>query len=294
MLVDQYLVYLENANLQKSLISVSLIILVGLVKSILKRVLVDRGKKLNKNYRSQVNTLNNSLNISLVFFILVLWSSEIQQFALSIAAFMFAIVFATKEFIQCFIGYFYYLSARPFRIGDWIQVQDGVGEVIVADWTKITMLEVDLQSNSYTGKHLFIPNNQLLLKTVKNLNFLRRYSMNHFTITCEPLIDITPIIDKLEISAQGYFEDFADVAERYKKFIEKRMDIDFISIEPTFYVHTNQFAKICITIDLFCPVELNLKIQQAITKEFFCLWHQSLKQQGSTIVMDDPKILSDQ
>jgi MscS family membrane protein len=293
MLVDQYLVYLENTNLQKSIISVSLIIVVGVVQSILKRVLVDRGKKLNKNYRSQVNTLNNSLNISLVFFILVLWSSEIQQFALSIAAFMFAIVFATKEFIQCFIGYFYYLSARPFRIGDWIQVQDGVGEVIVADWTKITMLEVDLQSNSYTGKHLFIPNNQLLSKTVKNLNFLRRYSMNHFTITCEPLIDINPIIDKLEISAQGYFEDFADVAERYKKFIEKRMDIDFISIDPSFHVHTNQFAKICITIDLFCPVELNLKIQQAITKEFFCLWHESVKQQGNTATIDDIKVLSD-
>jgi small-conductance mechanosensitive channel len=292
MFVDQYFVYLENTNLQKSVISVCLIILVGVVKSILKRVLVDRGKKLNKNYRSQVNTLNNSLNISLVFFILVLWSSEIQQFALSIAAFMFAIVFATKEFIQCFIGYFYYLSARPFRIGDWIQVQDGVGEVIVADWTKVTMLEVDLHSNSYTGKHLFIPNNQLLLKTVKNLNFLRRYSMNQFTITCEPLIDVIPIIEKLSVSAQKYCEDFADVAERYKNVIEKRMDIDFINVEPNFHIHTNQYAKVCITVDLFCPVEQNLKIQQAITKEFFYLWHQNLKEQEKMSRSEDIKVLS--
>ncbi len=76
MLVDQFIVYLENTNLQKTIISVSLIILVGVINSILKRVLVDRGKKLNKNLRSQVNTSNNSLYISLVFFILVLWSSE--------------------------------------------------------------------------------------------------------------------------------------------------------------------------------------------------------------------------
>ena len=294
MLVDQYLVYLENTNLQKSVITVCLIILVGVVKSIMKRVLVDRGKKLNKNYRSQVNTLKNSLNISLVFLILALWSSEIQQFALSLAAFMFAIVFATKEYIQCFLGYFFYLSARPFRIGDWIQVQDGVGEVIVADWTKVTLLEVDLHSNSYTGKHLFIPNNQLLLKTVKNLNFLRRYSMNQFTITCEPLIDINPIIEKLEQSANEYCEDFADVAERYKNVIEKRMDIEFISVEPHFHVHTNQYAKICITVDLFCPVEQNLKIQQAITREFFFLWHESVKQNESVLLKEQVKALPDQ
>ncbi|MFQ3249657.1 MAG: MscS family membrane protein [Glaciecola sp.] len=294
MLVDPYLVYLENTNLQKSVISVCLIILVAVVKSILKRVLVDRGKKLNKNYRSQVNTLNNSLNISLVFLILALWSSEIQQFALSIAAFMFAIVFATKEFIQCFIGYIYYLSARPFRIGDWIQVQDGVGEVIVADWTKVTLLEVDLHSNSYTGKHLFIPNNQLLLKTVKNLNFLRRYSMNQFTITCEPLIDLNPIIEKLEQSANEYCADFADVAERYKNVIEKRMDLDFISIEPHFQVHTNQYAKVCITVDLFCPVEQNLKIQQAITREFFSLWHQCLEKNDKVLLKEQVKALPEQ
>ncbi|WP_229333463.1 mechanosensitive ion channel family protein [Glaciecola sp. MH2013] len=242
----------------------------------MKRVLVDRGKKHKKNYRSQVNTLNNSLNISLVFFIVIFWSGEIQEFALSIAAFMFAIVFATKEYIQCFLGYFFYLSARPFRIGDWIQVQDGIGEVIAADWTKVTLLEVDPHSNAYTGKHLFIPNNQLLLKTVKNLNFLRRYSMHQFTITCEPLIDIVPIVSHLEKRAEQYLADFHDVAERYKSVIEKRMDIEFIEIKPHFHIHTNKFAKVCITVDLFCPVEQNLAIEQSITQEFFQLWHLEL------------------
>jgi small-conductance mechanosensitive channel len=284
--IDQYFIYLQDSNLQKSIISVCLIILVGITKSVLKRVLVDRGKKLNKNYRSQVNTLNNSLNISLVFFIIIFWSGEIQQFALSIAAFMFAIVFATKEYIQCFIGYFYYLSARPFRIGDWIQVQEGVGEVMASDWAKITLLEVDLHSNSYTGKHLFIPNNQLLLKTVKNLNFLRRYCMNQFTLTCEPLIDVVPIVEHLEKRAEEYCADFVDVAERYKSVIEKRMDIEFISVKPHFHIHTNQFAKICITVDLFCPVEQNLAIQQAITKEFFELWHKVLKNEEANKKID--------
>jgi len=270
-MLEEYFQYMENSNLQKTIITVCLVLLIGMAKSIIQRIVVNRAKKKQRTYRSRVNRVNNSVNIALVIFILALWSSEIQEFALSIAAFMFAIVFATKEYIQCFIGYLYYVSARPFRIGDWIQLQDGVGEVIATDWAKVTILEVDLPSNSYTGKHLFIPNNQMVLKTVKNLNFLRRYCMTEFTLTCEPKTNVFPIVQKLKENALGYCADFADVAERYKSLIEKRMDVEFISIEPGFQVHTNRFANICIAVNLFCPVEENISLQQKITQDFFNL-----------------------
>jgi small-conductance mechanosensitive channel len=203
----------------------------------------------------------------------VLWATEIQSFAFSIAAFMFAIVFATKEYLQCYLGYFYYVSARPFRIGDWIQINEGVGEVIAADWTKLTLLEIDLHTNSYTGKHLFIPNHQILLKPVRNLNFLRRYTLSSFTITCEPTIDVFPVVEELRELALEFCKDFIDVAERYKGVIEKRLDVEFIPTGPHFTVDTNQFAKICIGVDIFCPIEQSIALRQQITQAFFNIWY---------------------
>lgn len=270
-MLDAYYSLMQDPQLQQSIISICLLFLLILLKRLFKTVLVSRARKLKTSYRSKVNTMNNSLNIAFVLIVLAIWSSEIQEFALSIAAFTVAIVFATKEYIQCFIGYLYYASARPFRINDWIQVQDGVGEVIATDWAKVTLLEVDLQTNSYTGKHLFIPNNQLLLKTVKNLNFLRRYCITEFTLTCEPKTNITFIVKELQKRASKYCEDFADVAQRYKTLIEKRMDVEFISTEPSFHVHTNELANICVSVDIFCPVEQNLLLQQKITEDFFSL-----------------------
>ena len=270
-MLEAYFSMMQDKQLQQSIMSVCLFFLLILFKRIFKAVLVARARKKKSSYRSKVNTMNNSLNIGFVLVVLAIWSSEIQQFALSIAAFTVAIVFATKEYIQCFIGYLYYASARPFRINDWIQIQDGVGEVIATDWAKVTLLEVDLQTNSYTGKHLFIPNNQMLLKTVKNLNFLRRYCLTEFTLTCEPKTNITYIVEELKKRAIVYCEDFADVAQRYKTLIEKRMDVEFISAEPTFRVHTNELANICVSVDIFCPVEQNLVLQQKITEDFFSL-----------------------
>ncbi|WP_371193155.1 mechanosensitive ion channel family protein [Glaciecola sp. SC05] len=268
--------YMADPTIEKGVISIGLIIAVGLIKSVLRSVILKRSRKKKSGYRSKVNTMRNTLNISLVFILIVLWASEIQSFAFSIAAFMFAIVFATKEYLQCYLGYFYYVSARPFRIGDWIQINEGVGEVIAADWTKITLLEVDQHTNSYTGKHLFIPNHQILLKPVRNLNFLRRYTLSSFTITCEPTIDVFPIVETLKADALDYCREFIDVAERYKGVIEKRLDVEFIPVEPHFSVNTNQFAKICISVDLFCPIEQSISLRQKITQQFFKLWHQEV------------------
>ncbi|MFC4699510.1 mechanosensitive ion channel family protein [Glaciecola siphonariae] len=268
--------YLADPTIGKGVISIALIIIVALIKSVLGRSIIKRSKKKKTGYRSKVNTMRNTLNISLVFILIVLWAGEIQAFTFSIAAFMVAIVFATKEYLQCYLGYFYYVSARPFRIGDWIQINEGVGEVIAADWTKITMLEVDQHTNSYTGKHLFIPNHQILLKPVRNLNFLRRYTLSSFTITCEPTIDVFPVVEELRNHALDFCKDFIDVAERYKGVIEKRLDVEFIPIEPHFSVDTNQFAKICIGVDIFCPIEESIPLRQKITQQFFKLWHEKV------------------
>ena len=105
-----------------------------------------------------VNSIKNFINFILIVVLFGLWAGELQNFALSIAAFSVAIVLATREFIQCVIGFFYLISTRPFRIGDWIEVNESVGEVAATDWIKSTLLEVDPHTYEYTGKTLFIPN----------------------------------------------------------------------------------------------------------------------------------------
>ena len=144
---------LEN----KSLVTVVFAIVLITVKLVITRFIKRRAKKKKVDRRFTVNLLNNMFNFALIFMVFNIWSVEIQKFAFSIAAFVVAIVLATREFIQCFIGFIYVISNRPFRIGDWIQVVNYCGEVNSIDWINLTLLEVNISNYQLPVKHFICP-----------------------------------------------------------------------------------------------------------------------------------------
>lgn len=255
----------------KLLATLMLLAVVLMVKQALVSVLRRRYRR-GANKRVVVNSFKNIVNLLLLVFLISLWSSELQSLAFSIAAFMVAIVLATREFIQCFLGYLYAISARPFRVGDWVQLNHVSGEVVELDWAKVTVLEIDEHSMDYTGRHLYIPNSLIVTKTVINLNFLKRYAIHQFKVTLEPHSNPYEILPQLLDRARHYCDDFRDVAERYKGLIERQLDTEFIEIEPDISVETNQFGKYEICVSLFCPAEQKHTIQQKITADIFLHW----------------------
>lgn len=110
--------------------------------------------------RRWMNGTRNAVTTLVVIGLIVIWLSELRFVALSIATFTVALIIATREFIQCFLGALYQASTRAFSIGDWIKVGSNYGEVVSSDWLTTELLEIDMESMSYgyTGKTLVIPN----------------------------------------------------------------------------------------------------------------------------------------
>jgi small-conductance mechanosensitive channel len=217
------------------------------------------------------------VTIIILFGVFNIWSVEIQKFAISIAAFAVAIVIATREFIQCFIGFLYIVSSRPFRIGDWIQVGDYYGEVHSIDWAKLTLLEVNIDSYEYTGKTLYLPNSQLITLSIKNLNFLKRYTIHHFTITRDGSVNPFLFLDQLYEKAQDYCDDFNDVAIRYNQLIENRLDVNITGPEPHIQIATGHDGSTQLIFTIFCPTDRAMEIEQYLTSDFMELWFEQKK-----------------
>jgi small-conductance mechanosensitive channel len=235
--------------------------------------------KSKNDKRPKINMVNNIFTLLMIIAIFNIWSEEIQKFAFSIAAFIVAIVLATREFIQCFIGFVYILSSRPFRIGDWVQVGNYYGEVHSTDWAKLTLLEVDKDDYQYTGKTLYVPNSQLITSVIKNLNFLKRYAMHHFTIVRDSSVNPFDFIDELQEKAHEYCDDFRDVAIRYNQLIENRLEINIAGPEPHIQVATSDIGDTQVIFTIFCPTEKALEIEQQLTSDFMTLWfdHKATK-----------------
>ncbi|MBA6287458.1 mechanosensitive ion channel family protein [Colwellia sp. MB3u-4] len=234
-------------------------------------------RKSKKSKRLKINMVNNIFTLLVIIFIFNIWSSEIQRFAFSIAAFIVAIVFATREFIQCFIGFIYILSSRPFRIGDWIQVGNYYGEVHSNDWANLTLLEVDKHNYQYTGKTLYVPNSQLITSVIKNLNFLKRYAMHHFIIVRDDSVNPFIFIDTLYEKANLYCIEFKEVAMRYNQLIENRLDISISGPKPHIQVATSELGDTQVVFSIFCPTEKALGIEQKLTADFMKLWFENKK-----------------
>ncbi|MDN4502487.1 mechanosensitive ion channel family protein [Alteromonadaceae bacterium BrNp21-10] len=268
------LTIIDLMQLHKLLSSCVIVFFLLFFKRLLIRLLRKRSRREGADRRHQINSLKQLLNASMVIVLLLLWAPEVQNFAISIAAFTVAIVLAAKEFIQCFLGFIYYLSARSFRIGDWIQINNITGEVLELDWAKVVLLEIDEESFDYTGKHVYVPCSQLVVHTVKNLNFLRRYNMHSFALTVEPTVNVYAYVPQLLDKAIEHCSHFRDVAERYKGLIERHLDVEFINIDPSVTVDTNQFAKMEVHVSLFCPTKEAFNLQQQISADFMSLIHK--------------------
>jgi small-conductance mechanosensitive channel len=260
--------FLKQAFENKLVLTFTITFLALMTKYMLVKVIRKRAKSKGDDRRDLVNNAKNFLNFVLIVLILSLWANEIQKFAFSIAAFSVAIVLATREFIQCVIGFFYLVSTRPFRIGDWIEVGDYVGEVSATDWIKTTLLEVDLSTYEYTGKTLFVPNNKLITSPIKNLNFLKRYVMHHFVITRDQSVNPYAFIEQIMATAKDYCKDFHDVAARYNHMIERRLDVAITGPDPKVKVTTSTLGDSEVEVTIFCPTDRAIEIEQAITKCF--------------------------
>jgi len=185
------------------------------------------------------------------------------------------LVIATKEFIACIVGAFYRASTRPYQVGDWIKVANFEGEVTDSDWLSTTLFEVDLKGGSYayTGRTTVVPNSVLLVHTVQNLNYMRRYVTHSFSISRQSdEVNLFEIKEHILAKLKEYSEHFHEVAIRYNSLIEKRLDINISGPEPRVRITTTPEGFNIFTVSLFCPTDEAVEIEQKVTEDFMCFW----------------------
>lgn len=251
---------------------------------IIRIAVVYRLKKISleehQSHRRWINTAKNIITLAIFIGLIIIWSSELQLVALSVATFAVALVIAGREFIQCILGFFYQSTSRAFSAGDWIKVGNYYGEVISNDWLTTKLLEIDIDSKSYgyTGKTLVIPNNQLVTNTIQNLNFMRRYVAHGFTIVRDAKpVNVFNIKEIILERAKTYCEPFKDTAARYSSLVENRLDITLPSPEPSVRVSTTNLGRNEFTITIFCPTEQAVNIEQQLTEDFMNYWYAEIE-----------------
>ncbi|MCG8311850.1 MAG: mechanosensitive ion channel family protein [Pseudomonadales bacterium] len=280
-MLDTFVAVLSNLLSHHKLVASVSLVAVGLL---VRWIAILHFKRLpsdeNDLARRWSNSAKNAINLVILSGLIIIWLSELRFVALSIATFIVALVIATREFIQCFVGSLYQASARTFSIGDWIKVNNHCGEVVASNWLSTSLMEINIESAhyEYTGRTLFVPNNQFVANTIYNLNFMKRFVTHSFTIVREPepvnLTELKPFI--LE-KAKEYCTSFEAVATRYNSLIESKLGVSIPGPEPTVKISTTNLGKTEFTVSIFCPTQQVMAIEQQLMADFMQAWHQKVE-----------------
>ena len=100
----------------------------------------------------------------------MIWVAGIRDFGLFLGIIGAGLALSLQETLVCIAGWLVFIVRRPYDIGDRIEIDGRIGDVIGVSVFQTTMLEVGnwIQADQSTGRLLIIPNSMLIRHAVQN------------------------------------------------------------------------------------------------------------------------------
>jgi small-conductance mechanosensitive channel len=248
-------------------------IVIGLVVLIAYLIFSTWIKKSNFNIDHKRRLTSNARGIFILILVisaLIVWSSEIYSVVLSLAAIGAAIAIATKEFLLCVGGGFYKTLARPFSVGDRIDIDGVRGDVIEFGFISTQLMEVgpgDL-THQYTGRSVNIPNSRFLISNIINESFSTEYVLHLFKVPILKDSNWEDHKNSLLQAAQKECSKYIERGERHFKMIADKRQVVPPSIHPRVNIKLIDTNTINLVVRVTIPSRLRGQIEQQIVKEY--------------------------
>lgn len=210
-------------------------------------------------------------NISLIIFaggLFGIWATELRSFALSFVAIAAAMAIATKEVILCFLGGFYKASARPFELGDRIEIAGYRGEVINSNLLSTVLLEIGpaRENQSHSGRQVVIPNSVFLLNAVYNQSLQQQYVLQAIRMTVYPGESWQDLEAILLTAANKECSEYIEPARYSMMRLRQREGLDLPRVEPRVSFHYADDGKLQATLRFPAPLSAVSRTVQLVMR----------------------------
>jgi len=276
--------YLSPQTLARITTTVILVVVALGLRAVLSAAITRDAETLNENQRRWLAAVQNGSVAVVLLGGLFIWAPQLSTFALSLTAFVVAIVIATKEFLLCIVGSLYRALSRPFEIGDWIEIDGLRGEVLNDGLlaTRLQELGEGVHQYDYTGRVLTLPNSLFLTKPVQNKSFRKNFVYHTFEITVTPDHDIPVLLERMLEKSGALTSEFAETAHRYWSMVRRKTRIEIPAPEPSIRIDTNHIANVVLAVTIFCPTGMATRLEH------------EMKAHALTVIREQRRALSPQ
>lgn len=200
--------------------------------------------------------------------LLSVWVKELASFVLSVAAIAGAMLIVSKEFIMCWLGTVVRTIARPFQVGDIIELGAWRGKVVDTDLLTTTLLEMG-PAQQFTGNHVEIPNSAYLSTPVKNLSVMGAFFLDFLVVPVSADRDVDKVRQLLLEAAKPVVAEFqADASEHLRK-VEVAHVVDLPSTELKVLIAPVDGKTVNLVLRFACPAQQRVSVEQRILQAFY-------------------------
>ena len=232
---NPYLPGYELTNFVRSLVAITITYI--FFKGIFRFLIDKRVKERKAKYLFR--RLNNSaFYIAASFWLLTIWVENTETLLLSYGLVSAAVALALQDVFKDLIGGFVLLGNGNYHVGDRIEVDGLVGDVVKISLLYTTVMEIRnwVDGDQPTGRLSIVPNSKVARAIVHN------YTKDHEFIWDEIVIPVTYTSDweeAVKIIKGILDKKQADVSKKAKKQIErlsKKYYIEDRVIEPNVFI----------------------------------------------------------
>lgn len=258
----------QNDALFKLGVSALALLLIYTLRWGVLRAIRGSGSPLTDRQRWGMRTTRNVGGGLVVLTLVLIWSDELAEFALSLAAVAVAIVIATKELILCIAGAIWRAATPAVAMGDWIEIGPHSGEVIDETLFATVLQEIDPEDFHVTGRVIAVPNSLLLTQPVVNHGFRKRFTYLDYTIYSPPRADAETVRARIQTALDEAGTAFHDLARRYASRIEATTGARLREPEAKVTLATTDLGNLVFHCRLFAPRDQACTLRAAAMRAF--------------------------
>ncbi len=241
-----------------------------LIRFTVNKILKNSTTIMRENKRRMMVNTNSTLSFAVFIGMVLIWSTELRELALSLAAIAVASVIASKELITCFMGTLYKAGNNVCTVGDWIEINGYRGVIVdkTVSATKLMEIGPGHSTSHYTGRMITIPNSLFVTYPTKNESIFRKYALHTFSIPLTPKSDHREAKKILLEAATEACSSYLDEAKSYISRMQDRAALEVPELDPKVRIYFKSHEEIQLICRITIPTADIVGIEQKIKSKF--------------------------
>jgi small-conductance mechanosensitive channel len=236
-----------HVGLTDTQIKMLLTVLIIFIQWIIKRIIISSVNKIQSSQTARYSwrkTISYGTNLLTIVCLAFLWSNQFSSFATFLGLLSAGLAIAFKDPIVNMAGWYYIVFRKPFKVGDRVEVDKHIGDVVDISLYEFRLIEIGnwVNGDQSTGRILHIPNMKVFSSVIANYNALVDY------IWDEAEVNITFESDwkkAKEILQNILIENTTLIYEQAEQEIQSLSGEYFIQntkLNPTVFTNVNEYG----------------------------------------------------